>query len=131
MLKEKKMTEEGNWAKEPFMRLDEKGNVLERAVEATQGTCKDCKWWDAENEEGNNGSCVRFPPFCLWSQLLILAAIRNPKDYIEPGTIIFDDETHEKLGTSPLADVGLWPVTNSHNWCGEFEEKAPAAPERG
>lgn len=47
------------WAKEPFMRLDVEGNVIERTNEAKQGTCENCKFWI---EQGPRTKDIDFQP---------------------------------------------------------------------
>ena len=64
------MNEDGHWVKEPFLRLDEKGSVIERIEETVaQGTCGDCKWWmeqgprtkDIDDQSTIIGWCKRLP----------------------------------------------------------------------
>lgn len=57
--------------------------------------CRDCKWWDYEDQDHVNsgyswGQCHRLPPL--------------PYD-------------------SKDRDDAIWPPTYESDWCGEFEQK--------
>lgn len=80
--------------------------------------CENCKWWKRANGE-NDGSCLRYPPTILWPQFMILNALEEKT--IESGIPFINDET-EEIDKIPTADVGIWPITNASNWCGEFKK---------
>lgn len=73
--------------------------------------CKDCKWWnDNDNPnspiEKHTGQCRRNSPIVcpeVWGELGV------------------DDVATE--------DTGVWPFTDSFDWCGEFKSKIELEPE--